>query len=237
MQNYKKSKENIVKIGAFLRNYATRLAFACAIVAFVLFVPASLTASVGLRVFLIVLIALLLVSGGALLFYANLGHHGQVHYFLYDRRRNRLYRREELTDEIVEDAMAHYLRDFVENEGDLWRQFPKHLRVQLEAQLQFRPLVMYRMLSFLSKQEPAQALAIFEAADESLVTYLCRSISKGGDREMADYIYHLKKNVHDEKERISLFFQKNKRVFSARMLRYIDLHFEEFYVPKQRLEK
>ncbi len=226
-----------MKTGAFLRNYATRLAFVCAIVAFMLFIPAALTASMALRVFLIVLMVMLLLGGGVLLFFGNRRNVGQIHYFLYDRRRNRHYRREDLTPEIIQDAMSHYLRCFVGEEIELWQDIPKPLHLQLEGEEQFRPLVMYRMLALLSMCEAQEALRIFGAASEQTVFCLCRTISECGDSEMADYIYHLKKNFHTEQERIALFFPKNKRAFATRILRYVERHFDEFYVAKSRVGK
>jgi hypothetical protein len=226
-----------VKIGDFLKNYAKRLAFAFALAAFLLFIPAALTSYAGLRVFLIVLIVLLLLSGGALVFYGNRRHAGRVHFFLYDRRRSRYYQREELTPEIVGDAMAYYLQPFSAQELDLLKRIPKPLRLQLDGEEQFRPLVTYRMLALLAMRDPQDALAIFGAADEQSVIYLCRAIGDCGDSEMADYIYHLKKNFETEQERIALFFQKNKRTFAARTMRYVERHFDEFYVARSRVGK
>jgi len=224
-------------MNSFLRNYATRFAFLLALVAIILFVCAALTASSALRIFLIVMIVLLLAGGGVLLFLGNRQHAGKIHYFLYDRRRNRFYQREELNADIIQDAIAYYLRDFVKNEMELWRDIPKSLRLQLEGEPQFTPLVMYRMLSLLAAQTPENAFSVFEDASEQVVTYLCRTISECGDSEMADYIYHLKKNCKTEQERAGLFFPKNKRAFSARTLRFVERHFDDFYVAKSRLIK
>ena len=226
-----------MKIGSFLRNNATRLALVCAIAAVLLFVPAALTVSVALRAFLIVVIVLLLLCGGVLVFWGNRRGVGRIHYFLYDRRRCRYYQREELNADIIQDAMAHYLQGFLNEEISLWKEIPKPLRLQLEGEEQFAPLVAYRMLTLLSACEPQDALAIFGRAGEQTVTYLCRAISECGDSELADYIYHLKKNFATEQERIALFFVKNKRTFAARILRYVDRHFDEFYVAKSRISK
>lgn len=226
-----------MKMVDFIKNYAKRLAFVLAIAAFLLFIPAALTASVGLRTFLIVVIVLLLESGGVLLFYGNRNHSGQIHFFLYDPRKNTLHRREELTAEIIGDAMAYYLHPFAAEEVDLFQEIPHSLRTRLEGEEQFRPLVTYRLLTLLSSRTSEDALAIFAAADEQAIIYLCRAISECGDGEMADYIYHLKKNFESEQERIALFFRKNKRVFAARTMRYVERHFDEFYVARSRVGK
>ena len=185
-------------MSAFLRNYATKLAFVCALAAFLLFIPAALTASMGLRSFLIVLIVMFLLGGCVLVFLGNRRGAGRLHYFLYDRRRGQNYPREALNADIIQDAMAHYLHPFVSEEISLWREIPKPLRLQLEGEEQFRPLVMYYMLTLLSAREQQDTLAIFAAAGEQTVSYLCRTISECGDGELADYIYHLKKNFAAE---------------------------------------
>ena len=95
-----------MKISVILRNYATYIAMAAAVVALALFIPASLTASTVLRVFLIIFIVLLLGAGGALLYLRGRFNGPQVHFFLYDRRRARSRRYSELDGDAVQDAMA-----------------------------------------------------------------------------------------------------------------------------------
>ena len=224
-------------MGAFLRTYATTIAILLAIAAFLLFVPAALTTSSGMRAFLIVLILFLLGAGGILLALGNRRGGNEVHFFLYDRRRGRIRRRNELTEEIVQDAIAYYLQPLVSDPLTLWQAFPKPLRLELEAQPHFRVPVMYRMLYLLSEQEDREIFEIFLESDERIVTYLCHVLGDAQDREMADFIYHLKQNCHAERERTIAFFQKNKRCFAIRALRFVERHFEDFYVPKNKLFK
>ena len=223
-----------MKTASFLRIYATRLAFFLAVVALLLFIPASLTASVGLRIFLSVLIVLLLIGGGILLFLGN-RRGAQVHYFLYDRRRARKKPREELSAEGILEDVSFYLRPFVEDDMALWQDLPKPLRLQLEGEPQFRPLVMYRMLYLLSLCDEERIYSVFSSASERVVTYVCRSIADGGDNEMADYVYHLKKRA--DRERICIFFQKNTACCAARALRFVEQNFEDFFVQRSRLSK
>lgn len=224
-------------MGAFLRTYATKIAVLLAIVALLLFVPAAMTASVGMRAFLIVLILCLLGAGVILLALGNRRGGNEVHFFLYDRRRGRIRRRGELTEEIVQDALAYYLQPLISDPLTLWQAFPKPLRLELEAQPHFRVPVMYRMLYLLSEQEERRIFEIFFEADEHIVTYLCHVLGDAQDRELADFIYHLKKNCRAERERTIAFFQKNQGCFAARALRFVERHFEEFYVPKNKLFK
>ena len=225
-----------MKISVFLRNYATRFAFIAAIVALILFIPAALTESIVLRVFLIILIVLFLCGGVALLFWGTQRHGPQVHYFLYDRRRSRSRRREELDAEVVQDAMAYYLRPLTQEPLSLWRELPKPFLLELEAQAQFAPLVTYRLLFLLSECGAEQIYTIFSKAKGSVVTYLCRAIGDAGDHEMADFIYHLKHKRIEDRERVVQFFQKNKQHFATRALRYVEQNFELFYVPKSKFK-
>ena len=224
-------------MGAFLRNYATRIAVLAAIIALILFVPAALTESTALRVFLIVVILVLLGAGIILLAVGNRRAGGEVHFFLYDRRRGRVRRRDELTVEVEQDALEYYLHPLVEDPLTLWQSFPQPLRLELEAQPHFRALVMYRMLYVLSDCEAEQIWEIFTGADARIVPYLCRVIGEAQDREMADFIYHLKQNAHADRERTTVFFQKNKRCFAARALRFVERNFDAFYVSQDKLFK
>ncbi len=225
-----------MKISSFLRNYATRLAFLLAFVALILFIPASLTASIGLRIFLIVLIVLMLGGGVALLFWGSRRNGPQVHYFLYDRRRARSRRYHEMDADTVQDAMAYYLHSFTQEPLSLWREIPKPLLLQLDAQPQFRPLVTYRLLYLLSECDAERIYEIFSAASGSAVTYHCRAIGDAGDSEMADFIYHLKQKRIGDKERVVQFFQKNKQCFAVRALRCVERDFDLFYVSKSKFK-
>ena len=225
-----------MKISVFLRNYATRVAIIAAVVALILFIPASLTASTALRVFLIVCILLLLGGGGVLLFWSNRRNGPQVNYFLYDRRRARSRRYHELDVDVVQDAMGYYLHPFAQDQSLLWKELPKELLLQLDAQTQFKPLVTYRLLYALAECEAGQIYKIFSEAQEQTVTYLCHAIGDIGDNEMADFIYHLKRKRLNDHERVVQFFQKNKQRFAVRALRYVEQNFDLFYVLKSKFK-
>lgn len=226
-----------MKISSFLRIYATRLALLVAIVAFSLFIPASLTTSQAVRVFLIILILLCLSCGAALLFWGNQGQGGKLHYFLYDRRRARVRRRDELNADVVQDAMSAYLQPFAKDPLSLWNKLPRPLLLQLDAQEQFCPLVTYHLLYVLSTCDGERICEVFDRADKATLTYLCHAIAQAGDSEMADFIYHLWQSCKGKEEKIVSFFQKNKQRFAARALRLVERDFDLFYVPKSFLIK
>lgn len=226
-----------MKANKLIKEYGSRLAFLCATVAVLLFIPACLCNSTGLRAVLVIAILGLLFAGGVLLYRSNKQKGGTVHYFLYDRRRGRSLSREELNADMIRDGIAYYLRPYTVSVLELWSEIPKPLRLQLEAEPQFRPLVIYRMLGALAEEEEQDALPIFLAADERAVAYLCRTLADCGDAEMADYIYHLKKNAPREAERIAAFFKKNARCLAQRPMHYVERNFEMFYTEKARFSK
>ena len=223
-----------MKTTSFLRIYATRLAFLLAIAALLLFIPASLTSSGGLRIFLTIVIVLCRFGGGILLFLGN--HRGaEINYFLYDRRRAKKRTRDELSAESVRDDILFYLRPFIKEPLLLWQGIPKSLHLQLEGEPQFSAPIAYLMLLCLAECDEQTAFQMFSMADGRTITYVCHAITDAKDNEMADYVYHLKKR--NDKDRICMFFQKNAQCFRTRALRYVEQHFEEFYFPRTRFFK
>lgn len=226
-----------MKKNKFLLTYAVRLATLCAVLALVLFIPASMTESNGLRIFLIVWIALLGTVGCVFLYLAQRQKGERYHYFLYDHRRRKVLPKSELSADLIREGMDRYLSSYTEDVASLWNDIPKRLRIQLEGDAAFRPLVAYRMLLELSGREPEDILSRFKDADDRAVGYLCRAIRDGGDADMADFIFDLKKNSRREQTRIPGFFRKNHRFFEESMLYYTERNMGAFYMDKARIEK
>ena len=238
MQSSKKFKGGLaLKENKFFSKYAVHVATACAVLALILFIPASVTKSSGLKVFFIVLMALSLIGGVVLLFLSNRAKGERLHYFLYDRRRGESVSKEELTFLLVREGMEAYLSDFAEAPSALLSDLPKQLRVQLESESDaaFAPLVAYRMFWELSAMEPEDIAAAFQSANPKVIGYLCAILRENADGEMADYIFNLKKNALREGTRVANFFRKNRRCFEDRMLHYVELHMSDFYMEKHRV--
>ncbi len=224
-----------MKKNRFIKEYGTRLSFALAALALLLFIPAGLSTATALRVFLIVCIAMLLVCGGILLYLG--GHYNtgrEVHYFLYDRQQKKSLSKEELNEEAFIKGIDLYLADFDTTPLSLFEEFPKPLRIRLEEEEQFRLLICYRMLQSLCQCPQGDILPVFASADTRALTYLCRSLRACGDGELAEYIYDLKQNLDKEAGRIPLFFKKNERRFLSRAMRYLEQNFDSFYVNTTR---
>lgn len=220
-----------MKQNKFLSAHAFHLASALAILALFLFLLAGLSPQQGMRIFLGILSALSLIVGLALIFISSKAKGDRYHYFLYDPRRGRSIKPDDLTAQHIVEGTHRYLSEYVRDPKELFADFPKPLRIQLQQDNSFRPLVAYLMLHSLSGLDSPELMAYFTASSPRAIGYLCQSLSIAGDGEMADYIFSLKQ--HPEKAgRICAFFHKNRRRFEGRMLHYVEENMSDFYRNK-----
>ena len=219
----------------FIKEYASRLALLCAAVALLLFIPASVATSKAVKGLSVTGIVLFVLGGGVLLIIAGRFRGNTVHYFLYDYRRKKKRPQNSLNAETIQDAVDFYLRPYVSDSPlSLFTDIPKSLRLQLEAEPWFRPLIMYRMLLALSDCSAQEIMTVFGESDIRAVTYLCRTLSGCGDTKTADTVYHLRQNLTREADRVAPFFKESKEAFATRSVRYIEQNFDRFYVEKSR---
>ena len=221
---------NLKKI---LKDYGSRLALLAAAIALILFIPASLTDSTGLRAFLIIMVVLLLGCGGTILFFATKLQSLKKHYFLYDSRTGQSISREALNETIVQERINAYLKGFDRSALSLWESIPDSLSAALSRDTAYGPLVMYRMLAALAGCPERHIIMLFTKSNPDVVSYLCRTIGKSGDKELADYILTLKKTANTSNANISAFFKKNAERFSARALHYVQKNFDSYYVDNK----
>ena len=212
----------------FLAEYAKHLASVLAVLALILFIPAGVTQSLGLRIFFIVLIVLLLCGGITLLYLGHKAASKILNYFLYDAEHQKKIPKHELSFELIEKGISLYLEEYVDDAVLLWEEIPQKLRMRLGDEPQFRPLVAYRMLYALSDLSPRDVRVAFEGADDRTVSYLCRSLADVGDKQMADFLFDLKKKGEETTTKVVGFFRKNRTLFEERMLRFVKEHLREF---------
>lgn len=220
---------NLIKL---IKEYGTRFSVILTVLALMLFVPAGLAQNPVLTAVLIVLIFLLLGGAITVLVFAKKEHLGDVHYFLYDEKEGKSVQKEALDDRLWRARIARYLHTFGCSSLSLWEGFPEKLRDKLSEEPQYRPLIAYSMLFALANCPDRHVPVAFSHADARAVSYLCHSLREAGDKELADYIYHLKKNESENEALVTPFFKKNGPRFSSRAMRYLDLHFDSFYVDK-----
>ena len=203
------------------------LTWALAAASLLLFVLAALAKKTPLTVLCAVLAAGLLVGSG-ILFYKSYKLLRQSNFFLYDRRHKRAISEKELNFAFVNDCLDYYLADFAEKPVDLWAGIPKELYIKLQAEPIFRTPVAFKMMYELSLLSPEEVADRFDAADERTVAAVCRAVKAGGDLEMADLMFQMKRNFAREGQRVPPFFIKNKRCFEGRIMRFVKEHLTEF---------
>lgn len=226
-----------MKENKFLLEHALQLASGCAILALILFILATMSKIRGLGIFFYILSFLLLAVGGVILYLAHREKNDRIHYFLYDEKRNMNLPLTSLNGERVRNGMDRYLFEYQKDLLLFWEDIPKALRMRLEQESVFRPLVAYRLLLALSECDSEDAQSVFARADDRAVGYLCRAIRDNGDEDMADYIFEMKKNAERDHARIGLFFRKNRRCFEERMLRYTKRHINDFFAENDHTSK
>lgn len=224
-----------MKKNQFIFEHGLHLATLCAVLGLLLFIPASMAKSLGLRIFFGILVAILLIGGCVIVYLTHRAKRERSHYFLYDHRRKVNLSMSALTPALIRERIDRYLSDYTSSISELWQEIPKKLRLQLEADTQFLPLIAYRMLLALSEKDSAQALNAFANADGKAVGYVCRAIRDAGDADLADYIFQLKKNIEESRTRIPVFFHKNHALFEERMLRFVERHMSDFYMDRDKL--
>ena len=204
------------------------LTYALAVLAVVFFVLGALMKD---HIAPIVLFAVLAVSsliGSTVFLFKNYQITRNGNFFLYDRRRKKAVSEKELDFAFVNDCLDYYLSPFIDKAVDLWDGFPKALNQKLQAEPAFTIPIAFKMMYELSLLTPEEVADRFEAADERTVAAVCRAVKAGGDLEMADLMFQMKRNFHREGQRVPPFFIKNKRCFEGRIMRYVKEHLTEF---------
>ena len=204
------------------------MSYTLAVLALIFFVLAALMKE---NKFLIVLFAVLAVGsliGSTVLLFKSYTTAREGNFFLYDRRRKKTVSEKDLNFAFVNDRLDYYLSPFVEKSVDLWDGIPKDLNIKLQAEPVFCTPIAFKMMYELSLLSPDEVADRFDAADERTVAAVCRAVKAGGDLEMADLMFEMKRNFHREGQRVPPFFIKNKRCFEGRIMRYVKEHLTEF---------
>ena len=219
-----------------LTQYSKLIASICSVLALLLFIPAGITDSTPLFIVLVVFVGLLFAGSFAILFLGYRFVNASSNFFLTDAKTNKRRSTTELTCEDVGERMDGFLEPYTASIASLWTDFPQKLRVDLGDTPAFRPLVAYRMLLALSEAGASTAVSIFQDAEERVVSYVCRSIAAVGDKEMADFLFSLKKKSLDEPQRAASFFRNNRARFGERMLAFVKQNIHDFDLPAQKEE-
>lgn len=182
----------------------------------------------GLRTLWIFLAVVSLAAGVALLFFTYRKAPKRLNFFLYDPRRGRSISEQALDFDTANDRMEGFLAAFTDNPVHLWRGIPKTLAIELQAKEPLRPAVGYKMLYELSIATAEDAIDAFLSAEDRTVAYVCRAIRDGGDEDMADYLFKIKRNGDLDEEHLAAVFSKNRKFFEGHLMRYIKENMDRF---------
>ncbi len=205
------------------------MSYTLAILALIFFVLAA-TATQGKKplIWLLAVLVAGLLIGSTVLLFKSYTTAREGNFFLYDRRRKKTVSEKELDFAFVNDRLDYYLSPFVDKAVDLWNGIPKELHIKLQSEPVFCTPIAFKMMYELSLLPPDEVADRFDAADERTVAAVCRAVKAGGDLEMADLVFQMKRNFHREGQRVPPFFNKNKRCFEGRIMRYVKEHLAEF---------
>ena len=205
------------------------MSYALALLALIFFVLAA-TATQGIKalIWLFGILAAISLIASTVLLFKSYTTAREGNFFLYDRRRKKTVSEKELNFAFVNDRLDYYLSPFADKAVDLWEGIPKELDIKLQAEPAFCTPIAFKMMYELSLLSPDEVADRFDAADERTVAAVCRAVKAGGDLEMADLLFEMKRNFRREGQRVPPFFIKNKRCFEGRIMRYVKEHLTEF---------
>ena len=223
-----------MKQNKFFIEHAVHLATACAVLAIILIIPAAATKFPTLGVCLTILSVLLLIAGGVILYFRHrlMGSAPVQQHAKTSQKAPKPTENDaadgEMTFADVLAGIDEYLGEDAASISDMRLDIPRDLRVRLEEEQIFRPLIAMRLLWELSGRSPEEITEQFVAADEKSIGYLCGAVYDAGEADLADFIYKLKQNAEAERARIPSVFRKNRHYFENRMIAYVSLHMDEF---------
>lgn len=219
-----------MKKDQILAKYGVHLASLSAVVALVLVIFAS-TANQVLGIVLSILALLFMIGGGVLLYF---GHCARAELDLEKEKRKKpavapqAEEEEPMSFADVLSGIDEYFGEYLNDVPALWQEIPRSLRVKLESEAVFRPLLAFRMVWELSCGEEQAIASQFDAADTKAVGYLCGALCEADLEELADRIYELKTKAVGEDARIATFFRKCRPFLEEQMLLYVETHMSEF---------
>lgn len=176
--------------------------------------------------------ALLLVLAGLYVYIIILSRDGEPNYFLYDRITRRNIPLTELTWSMINERVGRFVFEQFGSEYHLWSANLLADEHKFGPGGIMRPLVAYKMLCDIALDESEGGVGnyfkLFESADQTTVTALCRIIDLTGEGEMARAImnYKTKGGLPANFRR---YLGANSKYLQGRMLAYVKHYIERFY--------
>lgn len=173
-----------------------------------------------------------ILIGLALLFFWFISHDGDANFFLYDRKTQRNIDEDELTFDRINSRMGYYMTLISSSQEQVWSKNVLDGEGTRHAQdAAYRPLVAYKMLYDLIELDTPEVWTLFTGSDASVISALCRTLSKCGESEMANTLLDAYEGAEsvDDTEWVRDFLMGNAKYIRRRMREYVLNKIEEFY--------
>lgn len=178
---------------------------------------------------LIIICSLLLLALCALYVYIILlSVDREPNYFLFDRLSGRNIPLSELRWRMVDDKLTLYISENFGSEIFLWKSDALLDEDRYGYHGALGPLIAYRMLCNVARDEGGEYFRLLETAEERTVSVLCRLLEGAGEEDMARAIMSYKRGG-GAREDFRGYLSANTRYIQSRMLGYVRRHIEYFY--------
>ncbi len=184
-----------------------------------------------INVLLLFAALLFAVLGGLVMYLAMISATVTRHFFLYDKAQGKNIKPSELTFEIVNKRMTHFMARMASSERQVWsvnlvgsddERFGKNNV--------YRPLMAYKMIYDLTEHNSPDYWKLFAKADAAIVSSICDALTENGDAQLGATLVFLREHHADNIEKISHFFMDNRAYMQKQMVKYVLTHVDSMYM-------
>ena len=184
-----------------------------------------------INVLLLFAALLFAVLGGLVMYLAMICATVTRHFFLYDKAQGKNIKPSELTFEIVNKRMTHFMARMASSERQVWsvnlvgsddERFGKNNV--------YRPLMAYKMIYDLTEHNSPDYWKLFAKADAAIVSSICDALTENGDAQLGATLVFLREHHADNIDKISHFFMDNRAYMQKQMVKYVLAHVDSMYM-------
>ena len=180
--------------------------------------------------FLLILATLVALGMAALIVWLRfLSEDREPNYFLYDPKIRKNRPVEELTFAHVNERMSAFLSRQSASEAQFWSDFYLETQCRFGRGGIFRPLVAYKLLYDLADEDSEAGWRLFLNARNETVSFLCASLAKSGDTEMAKVLQYLKVTYPRDAQKVRNYLVGNRSYLQSRMVKFVAHYIDWFY--------
>ena len=185
------------------------------------------------KVMLAIIGVCMIIGGGICIFLAVISRDTDPHFFRYSRQLGRNIPVEDLNFERINGCMTFFIEKIAGSpeqawEGNVFASVPTENFGTYEI---LKPVLAYKMLYDLARNDKDEMWEAFNAADESLINDLIDSLNKAGEQAMPAAL----KRAYNEAAGVSDvawirdFVMGNEKYIRRRMEKFVLTHDEYFY--------